>query len=36
MGRMLIAVMENYQQRDGAVKVPVALRGPVGKAYLGR
>ena len=36
LGRMLIAVMENYQQHDGAVKVPTALRSLVGKAYLGR
>jgi seryl-tRNA synthetase len=36
LGRMLIAVMENYQQADGSVKVPAALRSLVGKAYLGR
>jgi seryl-tRNA synthetase len=36
LGRMLIAVMENYQQRDGSVKVPAALRPLVGKEYLGR
>jgi seryl-tRNA synthetase len=36
LGRMLIAVMENYQQQDGSVKVPEALRALVGKAYLGR
>src|SRR5215211_5199298 len=36
LGRMLIAAMENYQQADGAVKVPAALRSLVGKAYLGR
>jgi seryl-tRNA synthetase len=28
--------MENYQQVDGAVKVPAALRSLVGKAYLSR
>ncbi|HZO31182.1 MAG TPA: serine--tRNA ligase [Chloroflexota bacterium] len=36
IGRMLIAIMENYQQQDGSVKVPAALRSLVGKEYLGR
>lgn len=36
LGRMLIAIVENYQQHDGSVKVPAALRALVGKAYLGR
>jgi seryl-tRNA synthetase len=36
LGRMLIAVMENYQQAEGRVKVPEALRAHIGKAYLGR
>ena len=31
MGRMLIAIMDNYQQKDGAVKVPAALREVMGK-----
>ena len=31
MGRMLIAIMDNYQQKGGAVKVPEALREVVGK-----
>ncbi len=31
MGRMLIAIMDNYQQKDGAVKVPEVLRPVVGK-----
>ena len=35
LGRMLIAIMENYQQHDGSVKVPATLRSLVGKAYLG-
>jgi seryl-tRNA synthetase len=35
LGRMLIAVMENYQQRNGSVKVPESLRALVGKEYLG-
>jgi seryl-tRNA synthetase len=34
MGRMLIAIIENYQQQEGAVKVPAALRPAVGKDYL--
>ncbi len=31
MGRMLIALMDNYQQKGGAVKVPGVLREVVGK-----
>ncbi len=34
MGRMLIAIMENYQQADGAVVVPAALRPVVGREVL--
>jgi seryl-tRNA synthetase len=30
VGRTLVAVLENYQQADGSVEVPVALR-----PYLG-
>jgi seryl-tRNA synthetase len=26
LGRMIIAVLENYQQQDGTVKVPVVLQ----------
>jgi len=33
---MLIAILENYQQGDGSVRVPAALRPLVGKEYLGR
>ena len=29
-GRTLIAVMENYQQKDGSVRVPEALRPYMG------
>jgi len=36
LGRMLIAVIENYQQRDGSIKVPAALRPMLGTDYLGR
>ncbi len=34
MGRMLIALIENYQQKGGAVKVPQVLRPVVRKDYL--
>jgi seryl-tRNA synthetase len=36
LGRLLIAIIENYQQKDGAVKVPAALQSVVDKEYLGR
>jgi seryl-tRNA synthetase len=36
IGRMLIAIMDNYQQKDGAVKVPAALRPLVRNDYIGR
>jgi len=34
MGRMLIAIMDNYQQKDGLVKVPGALQSVVGKDLI--
>ena len=34
MGRMLIAIMDNYQQKDGLVKVPEALQSVVGKDLI--
>ena len=34
MGRMLIAIMDNYQQPDGSVKVPAVLRAYMGKDVL--
>jgi seryl-tRNA synthetase len=34
MGRMLIAILDNYQQPDGSVKVPQALRAIVKKDYI--
>ena len=34
MGRMLISIVENYQQDDGSVKVPSALRDVVGKDFI--
>lgn len=36
MGRMLIAIIDNYQQSDGSIKVPVVLRSFVGKDFIGR
>ena len=30
LGRMLVAILENYQQEDGAVAIPTALQ-----PYLG-
>jgi seryl-tRNA synthetase len=26
IGRMLIAILENYQQKDGSIKIPKVLR----------
>jgi seryl-tRNA synthetase len=34
MGRMLIAIMDNYQQADGSVTVPAVLRGYMGRDAL--
>jgi seryl-tRNA synthetase len=34
MGRMLIAILDNYQQPDGTVKVPAVLRDYMGKDTL--
>ena len=34
MGRMLISIVENYQQKGGAVKVPQALRQVVGRDLI--
>lgn len=34
MGRMLIAILDNYQQADGSVLVPPVLRTTVGKEVL--
>jgi seryl-tRNA synthetase len=36
MGRMLIAILDQYQQKDGSVKVPEALRSVVKKEYIGK
>lgn len=34
IGRMLIAIMENYQQKDGSIKVPEVLIPYVGKEVI--
>ena len=34
MGRLLIAILDNYQQPDGAVQVPEALQRVVQKSVL--
>lgn len=36
MGRILIAILENYQQKDGSIAVPKVLRGYVGKDVIKR
>jgi seryl-tRNA synthetase len=36
MGRMLVAIMDNYQQSDGTVKIPKVLVPYFGKEYLGK
>jgi seryl-tRNA synthetase len=35
MGRMLIAILDQYQQKDGSVKVPEALRPFMKRDYIG-
>lgn len=34
IGRMIIAILENYQQKDGSVEVPEVLQKWVGKAKI--
>ena len=36
LGRTLIAIMENYQQADGAITIPEALRPRMGKDIISR
>lgn len=36
LSRHIIAIMENYQQKDGSIKVPDVLVPYVGKEYLGK
>lgn len=33
-GRMIIAIVENYQQKDGSIKIPKALVKYMGKEYI--
>ena len=33
--RMMVAILENYQQKDGTVKVPLVLQKYIGKKVLG-
>jgi seryl-tRNA synthetase len=34
MGRMLIAILDNYQTADGSVRVPEVLQSTLGKDAL--
>jgi seryl-tRNA synthetase len=34
-GRLMIAVLENYQQADGSIVVPEVLRGYMGVERIG-
>ena len=34
IGRTIIAILENYQQKDGSIKVPKVLQGYVGKKEI--
>ena len=36
VGRTLIAIIENYQTKDGTVKIPKALQKYVGKKEIGK
>mgnify|MGYP001576240192 CR=1 FL=1 len=35
IGRTIIAILENYQQKDGSVKIPEVLQKYVGKDRIG-
>ena len=35
-GRMMVAIVENYQNKDGSINVPVVLQKYVGKNVLGK
>lgn len=35
-GRMIIAIVENYQQKDGSIKVPEVLVQMMGKDFIGK
>jgi seryl-tRNA synthetase len=34
IGRILIAIMENYQQADGSIRVPEVLQKYMGKSVI--
>ncbi len=36
IGRIIIAIIENYQQKDGSIKVPKALQKYLGKKVIGK
>lgn len=36
MGRMIIAIVENYQQKDGSIKIPEVLVPFMGKEFIGK
>jgi seryl-tRNA synthetase len=35
IGRMLIAIIENNQMKDGRIRVPEVLQAYVGKEFIG-
>ena len=34
LSRTLIAILENFQQKDGSVEIPEVLRGYMGKDFI--
>ena len=36
MGRIIIAILENYQQEDGSIVIPEVLRPWLGKEKIGK
>lgn len=34
--RIPVAIVENYQQADGSVKIPEVLQGYMGKEFIGK
>jgi seryl-tRNA synthetase len=36
IGRTLIAILENYQQADGTIKIPEVLQKYIGKEFIGK
>jgi seryl-tRNA synthetase len=35
LGRTMVAIIENYQQEDGSIGVPVVLQKWIGKEVMG-